>query len=167
MKQAGYDAVTGVDISEVLVQRGLQEFPQLDLRSFEGGKLPFEDNEFDAALLLGVLTSIPETAEQARALKEIIRVLKPGGILYLNDFLFNNDKRNLDRYKAGVEKFGVYGVFEVYDGGVMRHHDAEHMRALLGDFEILLFEETVYDTMHGNVSNGFYSMARLKVDRTT
>ncbi|WP_285906715.1 class I SAM-dependent methyltransferase [Pseudodesulfovibrio pelocollis] len=158
---AGYTALTGIDFSETLVERGRAEHPGLDLVAYPGGPLPFEENAFDAALMLGVFTCIIETRAQAEALLELKRVLRPGGLLYVNDFLLNRDRRNLDRYKLGQEKYGIYGIFDVEDGGTMRHHDRSHMEALFLDFEPLFFEETVFETMHGHLSQGFCCLLRL------
>ncbi len=161
LAEAGYDDLTGLDFSEPLIERGRAEHPDLNLIAYPGGRLPFDDNTFDAALMLGVFTCIIETREQAETLLELKRVLKPGGLLYVNDFLLNRDKRNLDRYMLGQEKYGIYGIFDVEDGGTMRHHDRNHMEALFFDFESLLFEETIFDTMHGHHSEGFRSLMRI------
>lgn len=161
LADAGYGDLLGVDFSETLIERGRTEHPGLDLSLYPGGQLPFDDNSFDAAIMLGVLTCMMETKVQAQSLIEIKRVIRPGGLLYVNDFLLNRDKRNLDRYKLGKDKYGVYGIFDLDDGGVMRHHDRNHMEALLFDFDILLFEEVVFDTMHGHHSDGFYCIARM------
>ena len=133
---AGYAGLTGLDFSQSLVERGKDEHPGLDLIAYPGGPLPFEDNAFDAAVMLGVFTCMSETKTQAETLLEIRRVLRPGGVLYVNDFLLNRDKRNLDRYKLGQNKHGIYGIFNLPDGGIMRHHDRNHMEALFFDFEI-------------------------------
>jgi SAM-dependent methyltransferase len=161
LAEAGYADLTGLDFSEPLIERGRAEHPDLNLIAYPGGRLPFDDNTFDAALMLGVFTCIIETREQAETLLELKRVLKPDGLLYVNDFLLNRDKRNLDRYMLGQEKYGIYGIFDVEDGGTMRHHDRNHMEALFFDFETLLFEETIFDTMHGHHSEGFRALMRI------
>jgi SAM-dependent methyltransferase len=161
LSNAGYTNLAGIDFSETLIERGRAENPGLDFTVYPGGSLPFDDDSFDAAIILGVFTCMRETRTQAQALIELKRVLRPGGILYINDFLINRDKRNLDRYKLGQEKYGIYGLFDLSDGGVMRHHDRNHMEALLRDFETLVFEETVFTTMHGHHSDGFYCLVRM------
>lgn len=161
LSEAGYSNLSGFDFSHSLVERGKAEFPGLDLTAYSGGPLPLKDNSFDAAVMLGVFTCMAETRTQAEALIEIRRVLKPGGVLYINDFLINRDKRNLDRYKLGQERHGIYGIFDLPDGGVMRHHDRNHMEALFFDFDILVFKETVFETMNGHHSDGFYCMVRM------
>lgn len=161
LEQAGFTRLTGIDFSESLVERGRAEHPALDLATYPGGPLPYADSGFDAALMLGVFTCMLETKLQAETLLEIKRILKPGGHLYVADFLLNRDKRNLDRYAAGQEKYALYGIFETEDGGVLRHHDRNHMEALFFDFETIAFEEVVFETMHGNQSEGFWTLLRM------
>jgi ubiquinone/menaquinone biosynthesis C-methylase UbiE len=47
----------------------------------EASALKFKDNQFDLALLLGPLYHLPDKSERLKALSEVKRVLKPGGIL--------------------------------------------------------------------------------------
>ncbi|MBG0791795.1 MAG: class I SAM-dependent methyltransferase [Desulfovibrionaceae bacterium] len=161
LRDAGYTRLTGIDFADSLIERGRREHPGLNLAAWPGGRLPYGDDAFDAALMLGVLTCMPETRAQAEALLEVKRVLKPGGILYVNDFLLNRDKRNLDRYRDGKRKYGIYGIFDSGDGGILRHHDRNHMEALFFDFETLTFEELTFPTMHGHESAGFYALLRM------
>lgn len=162
LAEAGFTDLTGIDFAPTLIERGKAEHPDLNLVAYPGGPLPFADNEFDAALLLAVLTCMPATKTQAETLLELKRVLKPGGLLYINDFLLNRDKRNLDRYQLGQERHGIYGTFDLPDGGIVRHHDRNHMEALLHDFKTVEFEEVTYTTMHGHESRGFYCMVRMQ-----
>jgi len=161
LESAGYTSLTGIDFSETLVARGKIEHPSLDLSAYPGGPLPYEDSSFDASLMMGVFTCMLETKLQAETLLELQRVLKPGGCLYVTDFLLNRDKRNLDRYAAGQTKYSIYGIFEIEDGGILRHHDRNHMEALFSGFETIVFEEQVFETMHGNFSDGFYALVRV------
>ncbi len=158
----GFNNLTGVDFSEAMIKRGLESYPYLKLIKNNGKNLPFHDNEFDSVILIGVLTSNVTDIEQEILLKEISRVLKNNGILYLSDFLLNNDQRNLKRYAKYEEKYGIYGVFKLPEGLILRHHSVEHIWKLTNDYNILLFEKTVFKTMNGNVSNGFYFIGNKK-----
>lgn len=86
----------------------------------------------------------------------IERVLKPGGILYVNDFLLNTNERNLSRHRKFQETFGVYGVFELPEGAVCRHHDERRIKQLLKDFTEQKYGHLTFTTMNGHTSNGFY-----------
>ncbi|WP_321423460.1 class I SAM-dependent methyltransferase [uncultured Methanobacterium sp.] len=158
----GFKNLTGVDYSEQMIKRGLRLHPKFNLIKNNGDDLPFPDNSFDAVLLIGVLTSNIQTEKQKELLLEISRVLKDNGLIYISDFLLNNDERNLQRYQKFKDKYGIYGVFELPEGAVLRHHTIQHVLKLTEDYEKLYFENTIFDTMNGNKSNGFYYFGMKK-----
>lgn len=158
----GFNDLTGIDYSQGMIDRGLRIYPYLNLIKNDGDKIPFQDKEFDAVILLAVLTSSYKTEDQENLISEISRVLKDNSVLYINDYLLNQDERNLKRYKKYESKYGTYGVFELQEGAVFRHHTKEHIKKLTEDFKELLFENTVYDTMNGHKSNGFYYIGKKK-----
>lgn len=158
----GFKNLTGIDYSQGMIERGLRLHPYLNLIKNDGKRIPFSDNEFDAVLLIAVLTSSYKDEDQMNLISEILRVLKDGGVLYINDYLINQDERNINRYNEYKEKYGTYGVFELPEGAVFRHHKREHILKLTEDFEKFVFENKVYDTMNGNRSNGFYYIGKLK-----
>ncbi len=87
---------------------------------------------------------------------------KPGGFLYVVDFMINNDSRNIKRYNKYKEKYNKYGVFEISEGAVLRHHSLEWIHSLTSSFHNDFFEKTVFVTMNGNTSNGFCFMGRIE-----
>lgn len=90
LTEAGFTDLTGVDSAENMIKRGLREYPNLNLVANPDGAIPFEDNSFDAVILFGVLTCVPDNESQKELLNNIKKVLKPGGIVYINDFLLNS-----------------------------------------------------------------------------
>ncbi len=160
LSQSGYRNLIGVDFSEGMIERGKRQFPQLDLRVMENSSIGLADASVDAVILFAVLTCIPDGAEQRALIAEIRRVLKPGGILYVNDFLLNDDERNLKRYSEFADKYGVYGVFELPEGAVVRHHDEDWIQSLLSDLTKFRYERLTFTTMNGHRSNGFYFIGR-------
>ena len=160
LRAHGYGNLLGLDFSAKMIARGKELHPDLDLRVLESRTLSLPDQSVEAALLLAVLTCIPEDAEQEALVAEILRVLKPGGVLHVNDFLLNTDKRNLERYAASAS--GPYGCFTLPDGARLRHHSRLHLEHLLREFELVLLEETVFTTMNGNRSNGFVWFGRKR-----
>jgi ubiquinone/menaquinone biosynthesis C-methylase UbiE len=156
----GFNNLTGIDYSQGMINRGLKLYPYLNLIKNDGDKIPFPDNEFDVVVLIAVLTSNVKDEEQENLISEISRVLKDNGILYITDFLINQDERNLERYNKYKDKYGIYGIFELPEGAVLRHHTEEHVLNLTRNFEELVFEKTVFNTMNGHKSNGFYYMGR-------
>lgn len=160
LHQLGFSRLMGMDFSEGMIRRGQKQFPYLELRVMESGKLPLPDDSVDAVILFAVLTCILKNEEQEELIREIRRVLTPNGILYVNDFLLNTDERNLKRYEEFQEELGVYGAFRLPEGAVCRHHDETWIRSLLSDFSGLTFRPLTFTTMNGHTSNGFYFIGR-------
>ncbi|MDE7177767.1 MAG: class I SAM-dependent methyltransferase [Lachnospiraceae bacterium] len=157
----GYHNLIGIDFSSGMIERGKQQFPYLDLRVKEDAKIALPDASVDAVILFAVLTCIRTNEEQEQLLSEIRRVLKPHGILYVNDFLLNTDERNLSRYEKYKETYGIYGVFELPEGAVLRHHDEIWIKQLLKVFSEQEYEHLTFTTMNGHKSNGFYFIGAI------
>ena len=154
--QMGYRNLNGIDFSKGMIERGKRQFPYLNLLVKEKESIDFPDNHFDAVILFAVLTCIPADEEQKKLISEIRRVLKPGGILYINDFLLNTDERNISRYEKYAKGRGTYGVFELSEGAILRHHEVNYIHELTKAFEEKRFEQLTFTTMNGHRSNGFY-----------
>ena len=150
----GYKNCFGIDFSEKMIERGKKTYPHLSFETTE--KIKYPENTIDAVILLAVLTCIIADKEQMELLNEIKKILKPDGIIYINDFLLNNDERNVKRYKEYESKYKNYGVFELEEGAILRHHGKKWVKKCLGIFNELEFNEIKYTTMNGNKSNGYY-----------
>ncbi len=79
--------VVGIDIVPEMVRRAKSNLGMTDLKNVtfiktSGEGLPFEGAEFDVVISNGVINLIPD---KAALLKEVIRVLKPGGRLMVAD----------------------------------------------------------------------------------
>lgn len=160
LRRAGYTHLIGMDFSKGMIERGKAQFPGLDLRVQEAETIDLPDASMDAVILFAVLTCIRTDEEQQRLLAEIERVLKPGGVVYINDFLLNTDARNRERYRAYETKYGIYGVFALPEGAICRHHREEWIQQLLSGFLHLTYQRLIFTTMNGHTSNGFYFLGR-------
>lgn len=81
--------------------------------------------------------------------------------MYVNDFLLNTDERNISRYEKFKDAYGTYGVFELPEGAVLRHHDEAWIKKLLRDFIEAEYRHLTFTTMNGYKSNGFYFVGKL------
>ena len=160
LSAAGYENLVGVDFSEVMLARARLAVPRAGLVHNDGDSLPFHNDCFDAVLLFAVLTCIPDGSEQRLLLAEAERVLRPGGLLYLSDVLINNDRRNRERYEQYAEAYGCYGVFELPEGVVVRHHQREWIEEITNSFQQLEYEPFIVTTMNGNASAAFQYLGR-------
>lgn len=159
---AGYKNIVGVDFSNAMLARCRSVLPESLLIRNDGGSLPLRSLSVDAVLLFAVLTCIPESARQQEQVAEVERVLRPGGLLYLSDLLVNNDLRNRERYERDAERYACYGVFELPEGVVVRHHRKEWIEDLTKSFEKLEYDEFEVLTMNGNNSAAFQYLGRKR-----
>ncbi len=79
--------VVGIDMSSEMVERARQNLSLTNLRnvSFQecsAEDLPFPDKDFDVVISNGVFNLIPD---KRKALKEVFRVMNPGGRLMMAD----------------------------------------------------------------------------------
>lgn len=160
LRDAGYRRLLGLDFSDRLLARGRALHPDIEFRLQTGRNLDLPDASQDAAILFAVLTCLVDDGEQRHLMAEIARVLKPGGVLYVNDFLLNNDTRNQERYARYPDKSRAYGCFILPEGAELRHHDPAWIDELLAGFDTLQQQTTVYPTMNGHTSRGFYWFGR-------
>ena len=160
LSETGYKHVFGVDFSERMLERSRFQVPFSKVVRNDGQHLSFKDDCFDVVLLFAVLTCIPDSNAQRRLLAETERALRPGGLIYVSDLLVNSDLRNRKRYQQFAETYGCYGVFELAEGIVVRHHEREWMEKITSSFEQLEFEPFMVTTMNGNLSSAFQYLGR-------
>jgi len=65
-----------------------QDIKNIELKRASAYELPFEENSVDLVYMVTVLQEIPD---KGKALREIGRILKPGGILAVTEFLPDPD----------------------------------------------------------------------------
>ena len=159
-RDKGYGNIVGADSSPVMIELARSRFPGIDFRLVKNSSFPFEGSAFDLVLLFTVLTSTPRDADQTAIVAGAQRVLRPHGMLYVSDLLLQTDRRNLRRYAKYSGKYGTYGIFELPDGGVVRHHDISWIRSLLVDFQEIVFVDVDVMTMNGHRAKGFQYLGR-------
>jgi ubiquinone/menaquinone biosynthesis C-methylase UbiE len=72
--------VVGVDISPDAVRLARERHPGMEVRQADIVALPFEEAEFDLALVITVLALVDD---DSLAVREVSRVLRPGGATFL------------------------------------------------------------------------------------
>lgn len=150
--ESGYTDVIGIDMSPQMIREGINQFPHLNLKCLALENMPVEENSFDVIILFAVLTCIPTDKGQLKLIDSVLRVLKPNGLIHVSDYFLQSDRRNRLRYDAYHRKYGVYGIFELDNGPVLRHHARPWMKTLLSPFHQLSREETTAPTMNGHSS---------------
>jgi len=158
--EEGYINIVGVDSSIEMIQRGRKFSPGLSLEVLPSSGLDYPDDFFDAVLLIAVLTCIPTDTGQQSLLIELKRILRPKGLIYISDYVLQDDERNEERYQRYEEEFGTYGVFRLPEGTVVRHHSTAWIETLASSFETLdlVYPEVV--TMNGHRAKAFQYLGR-------
>jgi SAM-dependent methyltransferase len=127
----GYET-TGVDNSLGYIIRARRRHPAGTYLLASAETLPLEDKSFDGVLCLDVLEHV---ADQQAVIREIRRVLRPGGTLILSvphRGLFGwLDSLNL---YAALVRLTHHGLFpqEITQTNFHRHYSLRQLRALLG-----------------------------------
>ncbi len=153
-------SVVGIDFSERMIRRAVETYEEEGLRFYvaEAAALPFPDESFDRVLCYSVFHDFPSRNYGARALSELLRVCKPGGVILIGDIptleTWKHDTQDLDllhRFKARLGlipslrrpydliKYGLLkrrrkGVTWVY---YSRSFLARRLRGKVSEFEFL------------------------------
>lgn len=103
--------MTGLDISAAMVRTAMKNVAasglsdRIDVIQGNASKLPFEDGRFDLVVSTG---SIHHWKEPVRSLKEIGRVLRPGGYALIYDAVTDTPK---ELVRESASRFGRFKVF--------------------------------------------------------
>lgn len=76
--------VDAIDVSEAVVARAQRRHPELDAIRSDVRGLPYEEGVFDAVVSTSTLDHFDSAGEIAVALRELRRVLRPGGMLIVS-----------------------------------------------------------------------------------
>jgi len=113
--------VVGVDHSPEMIRaakRTTREFPNVDLRRGELEALPIDDASCDAALMLVALTHV---ADPRPVLREMARILKPGGRAVVVDLLRHDRdefRRRMGQLRLGFAPSELLGL--IAEAGLAR-----------------------------------------------
>lgn len=90
LKDKGY-AITGLEFKGETVAMVRKTWPDLDVIQGDCESSPFGDGSFDGALSFGVVEHWAEGPQ--KPLKDLFRILKPGGLAYISVPCFNSVRR--------------------------------------------------------------------------
>ena len=77
--------VVAIDTNQFELSKGISTYPNISFVRTIGEQLPFAENTFDGALLLGVLGGVG-VKERQRILGDSVRCVRPSGIVYISEF---------------------------------------------------------------------------------
>lgn len=100
-------SIVGFDYAESMLAGAIQRFknnPQVQLRHADVTAMPFEDSSFDTVNIANAIHCFPDVGA---ALKDVYRVLKPGGSLAVNALLYPRGKSIFARISNRINAWGM------------------------------------------------------------
>ena len=147
---SGYQNIVGIDSSLKMIERGLREFPELNLDAVSGETIPFPDNSFDTVVACAVFTCITSKETRRTQIKELCRVLKPEGLLHMVEFC------------SASSRFFMSSI-----GIPMLHSSPEELRELISTLQIINEEIINTNTMGGKNARSYSLFARKPLNKTS
>jgi ubiquinone/menaquinone biosynthesis C-methylase UbiE len=129
----------GVDPSANAVSKltGLfRGFPNVEFVVGAADAVPFPDREFDVVVINSVLQVLPSVTDIQRSLGELVRVCRPGGLVYVGELPFRSE---LGR---GILVHVARRVYEFGARNFLRNVYFTHARPLLRGDPIVLYPAT-------------------------
>jgi ubiquinone/menaquinone biosynthesis C-methylase UbiE len=112
LAKLGKQYVTGLDISKTFVEiarkNALAEGAQVDFRQGNASHMPFSEASFDLILCRAAFKNF---SEPVQALKEMRRVLRPGGKAVIIDLRKDASKQAIDSYIDGLGVSTLNAIF--------------------------------------------------------
>ena len=171
LSDRGYQC-TGIDCSIDAIEAA-RLITKCSFVNGDAAKLPFPNNNFDLVICQAVFTNWTEEAYRQAVIREIQRVLKPLGLLYLADFAqtWHNEEYR-QRYLRFYNETGEYGLFsrERSDGtGVdwYKHFSPKEITDLYMDagFTTEKYTELPVRTRTGRIATGYVILCRNKQNK--
>ena len=125
----GFVNLHGCDMSTDAIAEAAVQVPSAQVVRGYSNCLPWPTSFADLVLCMAVLSYSTSEDEATRVAAEIGRVVRPGGFLYLTDFVQSTTPQWLWRYAREIRSRG-WGVFET-PGGPVKHRRAG---VILGHF---------------------------------
>jgi ubiquinone/menaquinone biosynthesis C-methylase UbiE len=102
------ERIRGIDLDPGRLASAREKLPRADLRVGNAADLPWPGGSCDLVLQSTMFTSILDPAMKRAAAAEMLRVLRPGGMLLWYDFRFNNPRNPNVR---GIGKTEIRALF--------------------------------------------------------
>ncbi len=136
MRELGFD-VDGVDTSEgqVAAARRHVEHPAI-VREGSVLDIPAADAAYDFAYCINVLHHLPSEVEQRAAFAELLRVLKPGGLLFVHEI---NTRNVLFRFYMGYVFPSLNCIDEGTERWLLPHRLGRYTDATVRSIEYFTF----------------------------
>ncbi len=125
----------GIDLLEDRVEFARSISPNIHFACGSAESLPYEKDYFDIVMQFTVFTSILDNTMKRNVASEMLRVLKPSGIILWYDYHMNNPKNPDVR---GVKKKEIHDLFPNCDISLKRITLAPPLARAIAPYSIIL-----------------------------
>jgi SAM-dependent methyltransferase len=98
----------GIDLLPDRIDYARERLPGVDLRCGDARNLPWPDGSFDLMTQFTVFSSIPDNRVRTAVASEMLRVLRPGGVILWYDCRYSNPSREAVR---GLNRNDIQKLF--------------------------------------------------------
>jgi ubiquinone/menaquinone biosynthesis C-methylase UbiE len=160
--------VTAMEVDQIQHAKNLQVTDLSNVQFVSGGAeaIPAEDASFDTVLMFKSLHHVPLN-QMDRAMDEIWRVLKPGGVAYISEPIFAGDFNEILRLfhdEEKVRKEAFEAVKDAVEGGGFKLVDEVFFLSRMHFMNFSEFEAQVIAATHSqhHLSEVIYELVRKK-----
>jgi len=179
LEKLGYRNLFGIDINPSGIFHAKtknKEFGKdLHFKIGDAKNLNFSDNTFDFIIAQAFWTTITNVKERLEIAKEINRVLKMGGVIYIADFVRTwNHAHYRKVYLRGVKEGLELGTFKAYNKKTgkfmyLAHHFTKHeFFKLLTKSRFckpIYYKSTIFTTQSGNKIKGCVLISKKVIQK--
>jgi SAM-dependent methyltransferase len=148
-KAAGIDRIYR---SEICRELGIARVPQVQVEHGDATALPFNDAQFDFVHCRSVVHSVPEPE---RAVREMARVVRPGGVVHLDLHLYAS-------YNGALDPRTMTGTDSTYYWAHLRSPDGAKDMALLNRLRLQEWNALFHELLPGCLVRATRSDERIR-----
>ena len=156
----GYHNLIGVDPAPSMVEAARQKFPQLPILTIDPPHLPFADGSMDLVCSSRCSPASRVMRGNGGSSERLVGCFATKDSYTSVTSWLQKDERNVERYRRSHAKYGVYGIFELPEGVVLRHHERRWIHQLTADFTVVTVDEVRVETMNGHGADAFQWFGR-------
>jgi ubiquinone/menaquinone biosynthesis C-methylase UbiE len=162
--------VYGVDISKQAIKKAKKDFPDINFSVAGANKLPFPNNSYNAVVMKCVLEHLKNPS---KALAEVKRVLKPGGLFYSitplegEKYILNSSKELSWKYQGHYQRFSKESILSLFENNgfqVEKHYFWGYLLCQIISFAYYIFLDIFNFPPHFSViscvNEGDYSLPK-------
>ncbi len=179
LEKLGYQNLLGVDINPSGIfyakTKSRKLGKGLHFKTGDAKNLNFNDNTFDFIITQAFWTTITSINERSKIFKEINRILKVGGVIYVADFVRTWNRAHYRKiYSQGVKEGLELGTFKAYNKKTgkfmyLAHHFTKHEFFELlregGFCKPVYYKSTIFTTQSGNKIKGCVLISKKVIQK--